>query len=34
MSVFLFMIGVAALIVAGSVWIMYHLNYNLMPHTP
>ncbi len=34
MTVFLFMIGVAALIVAGSVWIMYHLNYNLMPHTP
>jgi cytochrome o ubiquinol oxidase operon protein cyoD len=33
MTVFLFMIGVTALIVVGSIWIMYHLNYNLMPHT-
>ena len=33
MTVFLFMIGVAALILVGSIWIMYHLNYNLMLHT-
>jgi cytochrome o ubiquinol oxidase subunit IV len=34
MTVFLFMIGIAALIIAGSVWIMYHLNYNLMMMHP
>ncbi len=30
-TVFLFMVLVTVLIVAGSIWIMYHLNYNLMP---
>lgn len=28
--VFLFMILVVAILVFGSMWIMYHLNYNLM----
>ena len=31
--VFLFMILVTVLVVVGSIWIMYHLNYNLMPHS-
>lgn len=31
LTVFLFMILVTALVVVGSLWIMYHLNYNLMP---
>lgn len=30
--VFLFMLLVTVLIVVGSLWIMYHLNYNLMVH--
>lgn len=29
--VFLFMLLVVAILVIGSLWIMYHLNYNLMP---
>lgn len=33
MTVFLFMILVTVLVVIGSIWIMYHLNYNLMPHS-
>ena len=28
---FLFTIMVTVLLVLGSIWIMYHLNYNLMP---
>ena len=30
--VFLFMLLVTVLVVIGSLWIMYHLNYNLMVH--
>lgn len=30
--VLLFMVMVTILIVFGSLWIMYHLNYNLMDH--
>jgi len=30
MIVFLFMLMVTVILVAGSIWIMYHLNYNLM----
>ncbi len=30
LTVFLFMLLVTVLLVIGSVWIMYHLNYNLM----
>jgi cytochrome o ubiquinol oxidase subunit IV len=33
MTVFLFMILVTILVVVGSIWIMYHLNYNMMPKT-
>jgi len=28
----LFTIMVTLILVLGSIWIMYHLNYNLMPH--
>jgi cytochrome o ubiquinol oxidase operon protein cyoD len=28
--VFLFLCGVVFMVVAGSIWIMYHLNYNMM----
>ena len=31
MSVFLMFIGLILLIVIASIWIMYHLNYNMMP---
>lgn len=30
LTVFLFMLMVLVIIVVGSMWIMYHLNYNLM----
>jgi cytochrome o ubiquinol oxidase operon protein cyoD len=30
--VFLFMILIVAIVVIGSIWIMHHLNYNMMPH--
>ena len=29
--VFLFMLMVILILVVGSLWIMYHLNYNMMP---
>jgi len=29
--VFLFMLSVLLILVFGSLWIMYHLNYNMMP---
>jgi len=29
--IFLFMVMVTVMLVLGSLWIMYHLNYNLMP---
>lgn len=29
---FLFTVMVTVLLVIGSIWIMYHLNYNLMPN--
>ena len=29
-GVFLFMVMVTVILVIGSIWIMYHLNYNLM----
>src|SRR5579872_1013049 len=29
---FLFMVLVTVIVVYGSLWIMNHLNYNLMPH--
>lgn len=29
---FLFTIMVTVILVLGSIWIMYHLNYNLMPN--
>lgn len=32
-TVFLFTILVTVLVVVGSLWIMYHLNYNLMPRS-
>jgi cytochrome o ubiquinol oxidase subunit IV len=31
---FLFMLLVLAIIVAGTIWIMHHLNYNMMPMPP
>lgn len=31
---FLFMAGILLIVVVGSVWIMYHLNYNMMNMTP
>ena len=31
LTVFLFMVMVTVLLVVGTIWIMYHLNYNLMP---
>lgn len=31
---FWFMTIILAIIVGGSVWIMYHLNYNMMHYTP
>ncbi|HSX38399.1 MAG TPA: cytochrome C oxidase subunit IV family protein [Chlamydiales bacterium] len=30
LTVFLFMLLVTFLLIAGSIWIMHHLNYNLM----
>ena len=30
-TVFLSTMGVVFILVAGSLWIMYHLNYNMMP---
>jgi len=30
LGVFLFMVLVTVILVVGSLWIMYHLNYNLM----
>ncbi|HAC56302.1 TPA: cytochrome o ubiquinol oxidase subunit IV [Candidatus Saccharibacteria bacterium] len=29
---FLFMLMVVGIVAFGSLWIMYHLNYNMMPH--
>ena len=29
---FLFMLMVVGIIAFGSIWIMYNLNYNMMPH--
>ena len=29
---FLFTVVVVAILVVGSLWIMYHLNYNMMDH--
>lgn len=31
---FSFMTGILVLIVAGTLWIMYHLNYNMMDMSP
>lgn len=31
---FLFMMGILLIIVVGSLWIMHHLNYNMMNMTP
>lgn len=31
---FLFMSGILLIIVVGSLWIMHHLNYNMMNMTP
>ncbi len=31
---FLFMVLVLAILVLGSIWIMYHLNYRQMPMSP
>ena len=31
---FLFMTGILLIIVVGSLWIMHHLNYNMMNMTP
>jgi cytochrome o ubiquinol oxidase operon protein cyoD len=33
LTVFLFMLMVVVIIVGGSLWIMYHLNYNLTPQS-
>ena len=30
---FLFTVLIVAILVGGSIWIMYHLNYNMMPMT-
>lgn len=32
LSAFVFMLVVIGIIVAGSLWIMYHLDLNMMPH--
>ena len=34
MVVFIFTILIVAFLVVGSLWIMYHLNYNMMGATP
>ncbi len=34
MAVFLFMLSVLLILVLGSIWIMYHLNYRQMPMSP
>lgn len=31
---FLFMIGILVIVVGGSIWIMGHLNYNMMQMSP
>lgn len=31
---FVFMTGILVLIVVGTLWIMYHLNYNMMDMSP
>ncbi len=31
---FIFMAGILSIIVIGSLWIMYHLDYNMMNMTP
>ncbi len=33
LTIFLFMLMVVVIIVAGSLWIMYHLNYNITPQS-
>jgi cytochrome o ubiquinol oxidase operon protein cyoD len=30
---FLFTLLIVAVLVGGSIWIMYHLNHNMMPMT-
>lgn len=34
MIAFLFATGVVLILVIGSIWIMDHLNYNMMPRSP
>lgn len=29
---FVLTVGIILIIVLGTIWIMYHLNYNMMPH--
>lgn len=31
LSTFLFMVMIVIILAGGSLWIMYHLNYNVMP---
>ena len=34
MLAFLFTIGIVVIVMAGSLWVMYHMNANMMPMDP